>query len=512
MNILTDPFFPVLRRDGRRELLRFAELTSDAETNPVCALASPRPDLDGALLQLAIGVVQSFMAPRRKQDWRRLLKQPPTPAQLAQVVAGLAPYFELEAEGPAFMQDLELGPGARRQKIAALLIDAPGENTIQRGLDFFNKRDTVQGLCGPCTGAALFCLQTNAPSGGAGHRTGLRGGGPLTTLLEGETLWETLMLAVLDEETGAGLEREPETDPAEILPWLAPTRTSEKGQTVTPATPGVHALQAYWGVPRRIRLEPATLCGHCDLCGAACDQCYSAYQTRAYGANYTLWQHPLTPHYGDGKGEILPVHGQPGFYGYNQWLGVLVGESETKQLEPARVIRSARTRRLGQAQRLRVFGYDMDNMKARNWIDRSMPVYSVAEAEALEGPIAQMIKAADQVGRNLKQAYVAAFFKPKREKGEHDGVRMQFWQATEEKFLGLVAQMDEHSCLEEVGPQWLQALQAQALAMFDRMIDGQQWMRTRPKQVVEARRRLVLFNQSKLLKQILGVALAGEKP
>jgi hypothetical protein len=30
----------------------------------------------------------------------------------------------------------------------------------------------------------LFSLQLNAPSGGKGYRTGLRGGGPLTTLIE----------------------------------------------------------------------------------------------------------------------------------------------------------------------------------------------------------------------------------------------------------------------------------------------------------------------------------------
>jgi CRISPR system Cascade subunit CasA len=39
-----------------------------------------------------------------------------------------------------------------------------------------------------------------------------------------------------------------------VFPWLAPTRTSEQASAIT--TPEqVDKLQAYWGMPRRIRLD-----------------------------------------------------------------------------------------------------------------------------------------------------------------------------------------------------------------------------------------------------------------
>lgn len=52
---------------------------------------------------------------------------------------------------------------------------------------------------------------------------------------------------------------------ARVFPWLGPTRTSEKDQATTPQD--VDALQAFWGMPRRIRLnfEPNTENRPCDL-------------------------------------------------------------------------------------------------------------------------------------------------------------------------------------------------------------------------------------------------------
>jgi CRISPR type I-E-associated protein CasA/Cse1 len=86
------------------------------------------------------------------------------------------------------------------------------------------------------TGAAiaLHCLQTFAPAGGAGHRTSLRGGGPLTTLLAPGTdqngrpvsLWRTVWLNVLPVE-GENEDPPPRLNLARIFPWIAPTRVSD---------------------------------------------------------------------------------------------------------------------------------------------------------------------------------------------------------------------------------------------------------------------------------------------
>ena len=81
------------------------------------------------------------------------------------------------------MQDFSLKPEeAGLNSIAALLIESPGENALRNNSDHFRQARQVECLCPDCAAPALFTLQTNAPAGGVGYRTGLRGGGPLTTL------------------------------------------------------------------------------------------------------------------------------------------------------------------------------------------------------------------------------------------------------------------------------------------------------------------------------------------
>ena len=65
--------------------------------------------------------------------------------------------------------------------VSRLLIEAPGENTEKENKDLFQKRGQTPSLGLPAAAMALFTLQIYASSGGDGHRTSLRGGGPLTT-------------------------------------------------------------------------------------------------------------------------------------------------------------------------------------------------------------------------------------------------------------------------------------------------------------------------------------------
>src|SRR5690606_31671840 len=103
---------------------------------------------------------------------------------------------------------------------------------------------------------ALWTLQINAPSGGAGHRVGLRGGGPLTVLVmpgkEDASLWQKLWLNVIHREHW--VYEDPDFQSHQVFPWLGPTKTSEKSGTEV-YQHDVHPLQMYWSMPRRIRLE-----------------------------------------------------------------------------------------------------------------------------------------------------------------------------------------------------------------------------------------------------------------
>ncbi|MEJ1867784.1 type I-E CRISPR-associated protein Cse1/CasA, partial [Escherichia coli] len=77
-------------------------------------------------------------------------------------------------------------------------------------------------------------------------------------------LWRKLWLNVMPQD--AGRLPLPETYDASVFPWLAATRTSEQANGVTTDVQ-VNKLQAYWGMPRRIRLDfTTTETGTCDIC------------------------------------------------------------------------------------------------------------------------------------------------------------------------------------------------------------------------------------------------------
>lgn len=100
------------------------------------------------------------------------------------------------------MQDLDLTKNdGERNNIDHILMEMPGDQTLAKNTDHFLKQDTIKNICLPCCAMALFTLQTNAPARGRGHRTSLRGGGPLTTLIMGRTLWETIWLNVITRDS-----------------------------------------------------------------------------------------------------------------------------------------------------------------------------------------------------------------------------------------------------------------------------------------------------------------------
>ena len=199
-----------------------------------------------------IGLLQTTVAPEDQEQWFERWEDGFNASELQKVFESVAVAFELFNEtGPAFLQDFDL-PDGEQKPLHALLIDGPGSKTLKDNLDHFIKGGMIDSACEACSAAALFTLQTNAPSGGAGHRVGLRGGGPLTTLvLPGDdkaSLWKKLWLNVLTEEDYSSECQ----GKAEIFPWMAETRFSDKtGQATLPDD--THLLQMYWGMPRRIR-------------------------------------------------------------------------------------------------------------------------------------------------------------------------------------------------------------------------------------------------------------------
>ncbi|MEC9340208.1 MAG: type I-E CRISPR-associated protein Cse1/CasA [Pseudomonadota bacterium] len=518
MNLLQDPWLPVRRHDGDRAWIAPPDLSDPT----LAAFDAPRPDFNGALAQFAIGLLQTVTPVQSNGAWRALFNNPPEQQALREWFAPIEPAFEFDGDGPRFMQDLTLteADGAVND-VAALLIEAPGDQTLRNNADHFVKRGHVTGLCPCCAAAALLTLQINAPSGGAGHRTGLRGGGPLTTLVAcqpSRSLWHDLWLNVLDRPAFERNQSDIEPDDLyRTFPWLTDISALQKPKGEL-APVQVHAAHVFWAMPRRIRLDlEKTGEGECSICGRASNRLVQRYVTKNYGLNYKgAWLHPLSPYY-ENKEEWLPQHPQPSGFGYRHWLGWVLGVASDakKRYRAASVVTKRMTEGDGQL-RLWAFGYDMDNMKARAWCESSLPLYGLPQCapsaqRRVEEAVRFWLAGAEMGLLFLRTAVKQAWFGDEA-RGDFGMIDASFWSRTEAPFYRQLRQFIEAARVDgdldeqALAEAWLDQLHRAALDLFDSEFVGAGVVeRQNPRRVAQAFRQLKRNFGGKKMRSALGL-------
>ena len=445
-NLVKEPWLPVQRRSGAIDWIAPSQINERVD-DPIVGFAWPRPDFNGAAHEFLIGLLSTAAAPQDETAWQEWWHQPPTPAMLDARFARYAHAFNLDGPGPRFLQDVDSLEGADTKQVDALLIDAPGAQTLRNNADLFVKRGGTTALCRAAVAMALYTLSAYAPSGGAGHRTSLRGGGPMTTLIVADheraaTLWGRLWPNVETQEEIADRTTEATRayDDALVFPWLARTRTSQKAGGRSTSQPDVHPLQVYWGMPRRIRLQFEAAEGRpCSLTNSKDAVVVAHYRARNYGVNYVseTFSHPLSPYYKQKEGApSLPVHPKPGGISYRLWPG-LVCHTADGLGTPAQVVRHLRSKDVGDA-RIAAFGYDMDNMKARAWIEGEMPIWHLEPTvnEFLAKFVQEATAGAEIVSRLLTNAVKSVLHdSPKDAPGNYRFIAEFFFRETEPQFL-----------------------------------------------------------------------------
>jgi len=522
MNLLQEKWLPVRRTTGQTDWIAPNQIT-DPE---IIEFAANRADFNGALAQMMIGLLQTTTPINDEGDWEDLLNAPPTAEVLLEWFAPTAAAFELDSEKARFMQDFSLTEGAECT-IDALLIDAAGGSTIDQNTDHFVKRNTVKVMCPHCVATALFTLQTNAPAGGAGHRTSLRGGGPLTTLVlatPSRGLWQDLWLNVKPQRVflqhGGDLRK---TVKHFTFPWLAEIRQIQSAGGETQPL-HVHPHHLFWAMPRRIRVDFSDVqTGRCDICKRESKQLVQRYVTKPQGLNYKgAWRHPFSPYYETKEG-WLPVHPQPSGFSYRNWLAWVLGSSQSKsQVQAATIVNYVVAEgRQKSALRMWVFGYDMDNMKPRCWYEATFPLYDLAGSgraaqKNLQAIVKSLIEASEQTVFYLRQAVKHAWFGDSDMRGDLSFVDKVFWDSTELRFYqqlkDLLAQarseggidMDDAGFLIDLGESWLKVLRDKALRLFDVDVVGAGSVAQQdPRRIAEAYNSLKRNLGGKAIKKIL---------
>jgi CRISPR system Cascade subunit CasA len=482
MNLVRDPWLPFRLKDGTETVLPVSAICRP----DIVDFALPRADFQGAAYQFVIGLLQTVFAPVDKYEWHDRYESPPVESELQNAFDAVMHAFNATGDGPLFMQDFESLNGQDLTTVAGLLIDAPGANGIKNNTDHFIKRGIGSVMSLEMAALALFTLQINAPAGGAGYRVGLRGGGPLTTLVLTQStdasLWSKLWLNVINKDFWRY--PEPDLTDGSVFPWLVPTQTSEKKGSEVYADQ-VHPLHMYWAMPRRVRLNVLEKEATCEVSGHFTKLVVTEYRSQNYGANYSgTWSHPLTPYKWNPKKpeeEHLSAKGQPGGITYKVW-DALTFNSDVEGQQCALVIRHYSEICAGFKEYsceypcVWVFGYDLDKMKARCWYANTMPLFAVDVDQ--QDDVCQLVKglqklAADALWHCRTQIKTAWFEAPSDAKGDFSFIDLAFWQRTESAFFAVVSNIvanavsDSPSISPAQANDWLITLRRTTTDLFD---------------------------------------------
>ncbi|HDR27091.1 type I-E CRISPR-associated protein Cse1/CasA [Rhodovulum sp.] len=453
LNLIENPWIPVLCANGARRVIAPWQMAEPGILRPDW----PRPDLNVACYEFLIGLVFLADPPANNGEWQRRVS--PDPQRLRDRLAPLAPAFNLLGAGPRFLQDLEnlAGPA---NPVDMLFIDSAGANAEKNNADLIVHRGRYPRIDLPLAAMTLYAFQAHAPAGGAGNRTSMRGGGPLVTLVDpGGGLWPLIWA-----NTPCGAPGKPDD-----LPWMRPTRLSDAGQQTLPPEGRVFGAEAFFGMPRRLRL-------------IGDDEGVTGVIQKPWGTNYALWKHPLSPYYRMKPGqEWLPKHPRAGHFGYRNWLGIVAQEVGSETSERSLSLRDWAER--GGEATVIVAGWAMDNMKPRDFTLSVQPLLTLSD-EARDW-LAGMILAAEAAGVALCEA-----LEPVLAKGEaREAEREAFFALTEDRFLRHVQALKSGGDPRDA---WLADLRGQALRQFDALTEPglDQRETERIEQFVEARKKL----------------------
>lgn len=464
LNLISDPWIPVICSDGARRIIAPWQMAEPG----ILAPDWPRPDLNIACLELLIGLVFLADPPADIYDWRS--RRAPDPARLREKLAPFAPAFDLLGDGPRFLQDLEPLEGEANPP-DMLFIDSAGANTARNNADLMVHRGRYPALDPALAAMALYTFQAFAPSGGAGNRTSMRGGGPLVTLVDpgggpGGGLWPLIWANVPYGKP----------DIAQSLPWMRATRVSNTAQATDPPEDALFAPEAFFGMPRRLRL-------------VADESGVTGVIQKPYGTNYAGWKHPLSPYYCLKPGtEWLPKHPRAGRFGYRNWLGVVAGAAKNDLTELSLSLRNWEARD-GGAGSVIVAGWAMDNMKPRDFTLSVQPLPDLPPDA--QDVLACLILGAEAAGLTLRAA-----LEPLLAGGEaREAEREAFFTATETRFA---RHLNAIRAGTDPRADWLADLRAQALRQFDALaVPGIEWRETDQ------------INRIVMARKFLGLAFGG---
>jgi len=455
LNLISDNWIPVITKDGQRRSISPYDLLD----RDLVMVDWDRPDFNLASLEFLIGLAYAACAPEDLEDWEDGLEM--TSTEWSRGLDRLVPAFHLLGDGPRFAQDLDPLDDVDPTPCDGLFFETAGDNTIKNNSDIFVHRGRYASLDLPEAAMALFVTQIYAGSGGVGFRVGLRGGGPLTVLIDpSETLWD-LVWANVPYGTPAS--------PSD-LPWMNPCRSSapaaetkeqkkarleagekrEKPKTVVLGSGKTPEHEVFFSMPRRIRLiaEGGVVTG---------------FRHKTYGTDYEECLHPLSGYYRTSKtsGLISRKVNFPRF-GYDNWIGTTVPGAKAEAKEQAQCLRQAPERYPGEALGVILGGWNLNKSTASNFLFARTVLHQIHAGDQVF--LRGMIEAAVTIARSIEASLMKIDKVPYGMTIPHS-----FYDRTARRMDRLYARLAAGEDRRAIGRDWFDHLREVGLALFDEL-------------------------------------------
>ena len=436
MNLLTDPWIPV--RPQTKASPQNLTLRKLLCGNDKWELCMPRDDMEMSALQLLICLAQALSPPRNLDVLRQSIMKPLTAQQFDESCKSYADWFQLDHPKFPFMQ--VRGVKAKEPTpMDKLLAGVTGATNSC----FVNQPGLAEGLCPACTAIALFNQAMNVPGFGGGFKASLRGSAPVTTLVQGEHLRQTIWLNVLTSDRIENLFPWHRKTKGQQPTWIEPIKSE------TFSAQSIGFLRGLFWQPAHIELLPAVTGGNCSCCGWQNIDVYRGFNKAKF--NYTVtgvWPHPhgaRTTALKKGKQEEKFVSFTTEAPSWTQ-LGRFVVQravvdSKIPGQEPAAVIRQAQD--LGVRLTLCIGGYRSGKASI---LERRHELLSLGEGWNIKPQIVQEVVDTAIGYRDALNKALFTFFKGGGKKGAgvpvHENGKAQFYRRTEDAILDTLARLN----------------------------------------------------------------------
>lgn len=284
MNLLTEQWIPVRPLpSGIPGKITLKKLLCEEGIWELCL---PRDDMELAALQLLVCLTQALFTPADAQTLKqRIAGRLPEDA----FWAGCKPvsdWFQVDDTDYPFMQvrGVKAKEPTPMDKLLAGLTGATNSC-------FVNQFGLGECLCSGCAAIALFNQASCVPSFGGGFKAGLRGGSPITTLVQGEHLRQTIWLNVICEKRLGSDISWYAANQHQKPTWVEPIKVGKKNPVAR-----IGLLRGLFWQPAHIELLPPTGKGICSCCGYQTDRVYQGFKKAKF--NFTVegtWPHPHSP-------------------------------------------------------------------------------------------------------------------------------------------------------------------------------------------------------------------------